>query len=121
MLYQLELLACTNRVDVTGWSFSAACITHCHLSTINLFGFLVGSMCFAERTELFQFQLMRNSPFIFSCRIVALLTFLAGKGDDISHFGDPKYMNCSRAFCPAAVVEFLLLPLPTDAAGRFTR
>ena len=48
------------------------------------------SMCLAERTIFFQFQLMRNSPFILSRCIVALLTVLAGKRDDISHSGDPN-------------------------------
>jgi len=55
-----------------------------------LFGFLMRSMCFAERTKLFKFQLVRNSPFILSRCIVALLAVLAGKRNDISHFADPN-------------------------------
>ena len=50
----------------------------------------MGSMCLAKRTKLFQFQLVRNSPFILSRCIVALLAVFAGKRNDISHFADPN-------------------------------
>ena len=42
-------------------------------------------MRLAERTKLFQLKLVRDSPFILSRCIVALLTVHAGKGNDISH------------------------------------
>ncbi len=50
-----------------------------------LFCFLVRRVRLAERTELLQLQLVRNSALVFCGGVVPLLAVLAGEGDDISH------------------------------------
>gem|GEM_PF-3026700 len=76
-----------------------------------LLGFLVQGMCFAERTKLLQLELVRNCPFIFRRRVIALLTVFARKCYYVSHI---LFLSCVPAGQPQPYSMILVMtPAPT--------